>query len=261
MAKIHFMLIDTHSHIYSDEFNGEFDEIIRRSVESGVGKILLPNIDSSSIKMLLEISKRYKNICYPMIGIHPTSVNEDFEDELEVFEYWLNKQKFVGIGEIGIDLYWDDTFREEQEFVFRRQLKYAKKLDLPVSVHIRESFDIVLENIKKEYFKGMKGVFHCFTGNADQAKEVIDLGFKIGVGGIVTFKNSGIDKMVAQLKPEDIVLETDAPYLAPVPYRGKRNESSYLVHVLKKVAEIYGIPEQQMADITTQTATSLFKIR
>jgi len=254
------MLIDTHSHIYSDEFNGEFDEIIRKSVENGVVKILLPNIDSSSIKMMLEISKRFKNICYPMIGIHPTSVNEDFEDELEVFEYWVQKQKFYGIGEIGIDLYWDDTFKEEQEYVFRRQLKYAKKLDLAVSVHIRESFDIVLENIRKEHYKGMKGVFHCFTGNADQANEVIDLGFKIGVGGIVTFKNSGIDKMIAQLKPEDIVLETDAPYLAPVPYRGKRNESSYLVHVLKKVAEIYGIPEQKMAEITTQTAKTVFQI-
>ncbi|MFA9392456.1 MAG: TatD family hydrolase [Prolixibacteraceae bacterium] len=260
MAKINFMLIDTHSHIYSDEFNGEFEEIIRRSVESGVEKILLPNIDSSSIKMLLDISKRFQNVCYPMMGIHPTSVNEDFEEELEVFEYWISKEKFYGIGEIGIDLYWDVSFQEEQEYVFRRQLKYARQLDLPVSIHIRDSFDLVMENIKKEYHKGMKGVFHCFTGSADQAREVIELGFKIGVGGIVTFKNSGIDKMVASLKPSDIVLETDAPYLAPTPFRGKRNESSYLIHVLKKVSDIFDLPEQQMATITTQTASQLFKI-
>lgn len=260
MAKILFMLIDTHSHIYSEEFNGEYDEIIRKSIESGVEKILLPNIDSSSIKMMLEISKRFKNVCYPMIGIHPTSVNEDFEEELEVFEYWLNKQKFYGIGEIGIDLFWDDTFKEEQEYVFRRQLKFAKKTKLPLSIHIRESFDIVMENIQKEYYKGMKGVFHCFTGNADQARQVIDLGFKIGVGGIVTFKNSGIDKMVATLKPTDIVLETDAPYLAPSPFRGKRNESSYLTYVLKRVADVLNMPEQELASITTQTASTLFNI-
>ena len=254
------MLIDTHSHIYSDEFNGEFDEIIRKSMESGVEKILLPNIDSSSIKRLLEISKRYKNICYPMIGIHPTSVNEDFEEELEVFEYWLKRQKFYGIGEIGIDLYWDDTFKEEQEYVFRRQLRFARKMDLPFSIHIRESFDLVMENLRKEYYRGMKGVFHCFTGNAEQASQVIELGFKIGVGGIVTFKNSGIDKMVSTLRPEDIVLETDAPYLAPTPFRGKRNESSYLVYILNKVSEIFSLPEAKLAEITTNTARGLFEI-
>lgn len=254
------MLIDTHSHIYSDEFNGEFDDVIKKSIESGVEKILLPNIDSSSIKRLLEISKRYKNICYPMIGIHPTSVNEDFEEELEVFEYWIQKGKFYGVGEIGIDLYWDSTFLEEQEYVFRRQIRYARKMNLPLSIHLRESFDVVMKNLRKEYKKGLTGVFHCFTGTAEQAQEVIRMGFKIGVGGIITFKNSGIDKMVSTLKPEDIVLETDAPYLAPVPYRGKRNESSYLVYVLKKVAEVFEMPTQKVEEITTSTARSLFKI-
>lgn len=254
------MLIDTHSHIYSDEFNGEFDEIIKKSMENGVEKILLPNIDSSSIKRLLEISNRYNTICYPMIGIHPTSVNEDFEEELEVFEYWLQKRKFYGIGEIGIDLYWDASFREEQEYVFRRQLKFARKMNLPLSIHIRESYDVVMEILKKEYQPGMKGVFHCFTGNADQAHEVVEMGFKIGVGGIVTFKNAGIDKMVATLKPEDIVLETDAPYLAPAPFRGKRNESSYLVYILNKVSEIFSLSESKMAEITSQTARTIFEI-
>ncbi|MDA3929958.1 MAG: TatD family hydrolase [Prolixibacteraceae bacterium] len=254
------MLIDTHSHIYSEEFIGEREEVVQRSIDNGIEKIVLPNIDSSTIKMMLETSKQFENICFPMIGLHPTSVKEDFEEELEVVEYWLNKEKFYGIGEVGIDLYWDDTFRKEQELVFTRQLKLAQKYNLPLSIHIRESFDIVYELVKKNRFDGMKGIFHCFTGNTAQAKSVIDLGFKIGVGGIVTFKNSGIDKMVAQLKPDDIVLETDAPYLAPTPFRGKRNESSYLVYVLSKVSAIFGISENEMADLTTKTACTVFDI-
>lgn len=260
MAKIFYMLIDTHSHIYTDVFNGEFDDIIRNSIDNGVAKILLPNIDSSSIKMLLELSGRFKNICYPMIGIHPTSVNEDYAEELEVFEYWIQKQKFYGVGEIGIDLFWDDTFRKEQIIVFEKQLLFARDYNLPVSVHIRESYDLVMESIRKVYYPGMKGVFHCFTGSAQQAREVVDLGFKIGVGGLVTFKNSGTEQMVATLRPADIVLETDAPYLAPVPFRGKRNESSYLIYVLKKVASIYGMDEAELAAITTQNAVELFNL-
>lgn len=254
------MLIDTHSHIYSEEFNGEIDEAMKRSLLHGVEKILLPNIDSSSIKMMLDLTDRYEGICFPMIGIHPTSVKEDFEEELEVVEFWLSKRSFYGIGEIGIDLYWDKTFREEQEYVFRRQLKFAQQFDLPVSIHLRESFDVVLENVKKEYYPGMKGVFHCFSGNAKQAKEVIEMGFKIGVGGTVTFKNSGVDKVVAKLKPEDIVLETDSPYLAPVPLRGKRNESGNLIYVAQKVAEIFNLPESEIARITSATASELFGI-
>lgn len=254
------MLTDTHSHIYSEEFNGEIDEVLKRALGHGVEKILLPNIDSSSIKTMLDLADKYPGICFPMIGIHPTSVKEDFEEELEVVEFWLSKRTFYGIGEIGVDLYWDKTYREEQEHVFRRQLKLAQKFDLPVSIHLRDSFDVVLENVKKEYFSGMKGVFHCFSGNAKQAKEVIELGFKIGVGGTVTFKNSGVDKMLANLKPEDIVLETDSPYLAPVPLRGKRNESGHLIYVAKKVSEIFNLPEEEIARITSTTASELFGI-
>lgn len=254
------MLIDTHTHIYSDEFNGDLDDVISRSLENGVKKLLLPNIDSSTIKPMLDLSARYKGICYPMMGIHPTSVNEDFEEELEVVQYWLGKRKFYGIGEIGIDLYWDDSFREEQEYVFRRQLKFAQQLNLPVVIHTRDSFEIAYENILKVNNDNLKGVFHCFTGNIEQARKVLDLGFKIGVGGIVTFKNSGIDKLVAQLKPEDIVLETDAPYLAPTPYRGKRNESSYISYVSNKVAEIFELPIEQIESITSQTAIDLFQL-
>lgn len=254
------MLIDTHSHIYSEEFNGEIDDVVKRSLEAGVQKILLPNIDSSSIKRMMELSDNYSNVCFPMIGVHPTSVNEDFEEELEVVEYWLSKRKFYGIGEIGIDLYWDKSFLEEQVYVFRRQLAFAQRYDLPLSIHIRDSFDVVYETITKNYFEGMRGVFHCFTGTAEQAKKVIDLGFKIGVGGIVTFKNAGIDKMIAELNPENLILETDAPYLAPTPFRGKRNESSYLVHIANKVSEIFNTTTEAIEETTSQNAIKLFGI-
>ena len=252
------MLIDTHSHIYSEEFNGEIDEVVKRAVKNGVQKVLLPNIDSSSIKMMLDLANRYKQVCFPMMGIHPTSVKEDFEEELELVEYWLGKRKFYGIGEVGIDLYWDDTYREEQEYVFKRQLNYAQKLKLPLSIHTRDSFELTHQIIKTGFQKKVKGVFHSFTGSVEQAKEAIDLGFKIGVGGIVTFKNSGMDKIIAQLDPHDIVLETDSPYLSPTPLRGKRNESAYLVHVAAKVAEIYDLPLTEISEITTQTANRLF---
>ena len=169
------MLIDTHSHIYSEEYNGEIDEVIKRALENGVEKILLPNIDSSSIKMMLDMTNRYKNICFPMMGIHPTSVKEDFEEELEVVEYWLGKQKFHGIGEVGIDLYWDDTYKEEQEYVFKRQLKYARKLKLPLSIHTRDSIDLVLQIIKAGFRNEVNGVFHSFTGTMEQAREVIEI--------------------------------------------------------------------------------------
>lgn len=254
------MLIDTHTHIYSQEFDTDIDEVIERSLQNDIHKLFMPNIDSSSIKPMLDLSNRYKQICYPMMGIHPTSVNTDFQEELEVIEYWLDKHKFIAIGEIGIDMYWDQTFREEQEYVFRQQLKYAQQLNLPVVIHTRDSFDIAFENILKENNGNLKGVFHCFTGTVKQANKVLDMGFKIGVGGVITFKNSGIAELVSQLKPHDIVLETDAPYLAPVPFRGKRNESSYLKHIAQKVAEVFELPLEQIEDITSQTALELFNL-
>jgi len=260
LPEISFMLTDTHSHIYSGEYNGEIDDVMKRALEQGVNKIVLPNIDSSSIKMMLDLSDNYPGVCFPMIGIHPTSVKEDFQEELEVVEFWLSKRNFYGIGEIGIDLYWDKTFREEQEYVFCHQLKLARTYKLPVSIHIRESFDVVMENLKKEYFPGMKGVFHCFSGTTSQAKKVIELGFKIGIGGTVTFKNSGVEKVVASLKTEDLVLETDSPYLAPVPLRGKRNESANLVYIARKIAQIKDISEEEVARITSHNAATLFNI-
>lgn len=252
-------MIDTHSHIYSEDFRGELDDVINRALKAGVSKIITPNIDSSSIKPMLDVADGYPEFCFPLIGIHPTSVNEDFEEELEVFNYWLQKRKFAGIGEIGIDLYWDKTFVAEQEYVFRQQLKKAAELNMPVVIHVRDSFEVVMKNLKLEYVNGMKGIFHCFSGNLDQAREVLELGFKIGVGGTVTFKNSGVDALIANLKPEDIVLETDSPYLAPVPFRGKRNESSYLSIILKKVSEVYSRPEKEIELITDYSALQIFK--
>jgi len=254
------MLFDTHSHIYSEEFKGEIDDVIKRSVDAGVCKIVLPNIDSSSIKPMFDLVDLYPTICFPMMGLHPTSVKEDFKEELELVEYWLGKRKFCGIGEIGIDLYWDSTFLNEQEFVFAQQLRWAKQLNLPVSIHMRDSYTAVIEIVKKEYSPQLKGVFHCFSGNADQAREVVEMGFKIGVGGTVTFKNSGVDKVVAQLQPEDLLLETDSPYLAPAPLRGKRNESANVELILKKVSEIFGLPEDRIAKITSKSASELFQI-
>ena len=205
------MLIDTHSHIYSEEYNGEIDEVMRRSVANGVEKIVLPNIDSASIKRMLDLADRYPQMCFPLIGLHPTSVREDYTEELDMIKFWLGKRKFYGIGEIGIDLYWDDTYLDQQIEVFTEQLKMAKEFSMPVSIHIRDSFDQVYQILKEEKDERLSGVFHSFTGNAEQAQKVIALGFKIGVGGISTFKNAGIDKMVEQLALEHLILETDSP--------------------------------------------------
>jgi TatD DNase family protein len=254
------MLIDTHSHIYCEEYNGDTDDVLNRALDNGVQKIILPNVDSSTVRRMLELSDRYPDICYPMIGIHPTSVKEDFEEELQVFEYWLRKRKFYGIGEIGIDLYWDKKFIDEQIHVFRIQLQAAKRLRLPVAIHVRDSFPEVLKVVKEEHCADLFGVFHAFSGTVDQAREVIEMGFKIGVGGVVTFKNSGLDEVISQLSIDDIVLETDAPWLTPAPFRGMRNESAYLTLVRNKVAEIFNCTHQAVDEITTHNASQIFPI-
>jgi TatD DNase family protein len=254
------MLVDTHSHIYSKEFNGELADAIKRAVDNGVERILLPNIDSSSIRLMLDLADQYPQICFPMIGIHPTSINEDFEEELELVEYWLGKRTFYGIGEIGIDLYWDKTFVDEQVVAFKCQLELAKMHQLPLSIHTRESFEMVYDILKNSQFPGMKGVFHAFTGTVEQAQQVIDLGFKLGVGGIVTFKNSGIDQVISQIDLSHLILESDAPYLAPTPLRGKRNESAYIIYTAQKLSEIYGVSVDEIARQTTQNACNLFGI-
>lgn len=254
------MLVDTHSHIYSEDFSNDIEEVIQRAFENDVRKIVLPNIDSSSVKKMLDLADRYPQICYPLIGLHPTSVNEDYEEELELMAFWLERRRFYGIGEVGIDLYWDKTFIAEQTDAFRRQVVLAKKYELPVVVHVRESFAEVYAVLCQEKTGHLTGVFHSFAGTEEEAKRIIGLGFKLGINGIVTFRNSGLDQFLAQVDPVHIVLETDSPYLTPAPFRGKRNESSYLVYVAQKLAEIYQLPVAEIARITAENAEKLFKI-
>jgi len=254
------MLIDTHSHIYSEDFNDDIEEVLQNAYNNDVKKIVLPNIDSGSIKRLLDLSNSYPHVCYPLMGLHPTSVSSDFKEELSVVEYWLDKQKFYGIGEIGIDLYWNRTYIEEQKEAFRYQIKLAKWRKLPIVVHVRESFAEVHEIVKEEQDGTLKGVFHCFSGDEVEAQKAVDLGFLLGIGGVVTYKNSNLPQVLKNVELKNLVLETDAPYLAPDPKRGRRNESSYLVYVAQKLAEIHQLPIKEIAEKTTANARGLFGI-
>ena len=254
------MLIDTHSHIYSEDFLQDRDEALQRAYDHGIKKIILPNIDSGSIKHMLDLADAYPHLCYPLMGLHPTSVDEEYKEELHAVEYWLEKRKFYGIGEIGIDLYWDKKFEKEQKEAFRYQIQLAKKYQLPIVVHVRNSFNETFEIVKEEQDGSLKGIFHCFSGNETEAKRVINLGFLIGIGRVLTFKNSTLDEIIRSVDINNLVLETDSPYLAPVPKRGKRNESAYIVYIAQKLAEIYNIPVEQVAEITTGNARSLFGI-
>ena len=254
------MLIDTHSHIYSTDFIHDLDEVIQRAYSNDVRKIILPNIDSSSVKNLLNLVDTYPHICIPLMGLHPTSVTHDYQEELQVVEYWLKKRKFYGIGEIGIDLYWNKSFLEEQTEAFRFQLELARQYKVPVVVHVRDSFDEVFSVLQELNDKTLTGVFHSFTGTLEQANQIIDLGFKIGVGGIVTFKKSGLDQVIKQIDPSHIILETDSPYLTPAPFRGKRNESSCLVYIAQKIADLHHMTVGDIANITTENARKLFSI-
>jgi TatD DNase family protein len=254
------MLIDTHAHIYSEDFLHDVDEILQRAYDNDVKKIILPNIDSGSVKRLIDLNDAYPHLCFPLMGLHPTSVAADYRDELEAVEYWLSKRKFYGIGEIGIDLYWDRTYLAEQQDAFRYQLMLAKTNQLPVVIHVRDSFEEVYSIVNEMQDGNLKGIFHCFSGNETEAKKVIDLGFLLGIGGVITFTNSNLSEVVKTVPVSALVLETDAPYLTPVPKRGKRNESSYLIYVAQAVARIYDMSVTEVADITSENARNLFGI-
>ncbi len=254
------MLIDTHSHIYSEDFLHDRDEALQRAYDNGVRKIILPNIDSGSIKHMLDLADSYPHLCYPLMGLHPTSVDEHYLEELQALDYWLEKKKFYGIGETGIDLYWDTKFINEQKEAFRYQIALAKKHQLPIVIHVRNSFEETLKIVKEEQDGSLKGIFHCFSGDDIQARKVVDLGFLLGIGGVVTFKNSKLDEIIKTVDIHNLVLETDSPYLSPVPKRGKRNETAYIVYVAQKIAEVYGISVESVAEITTSNARSLFGI-
>jgi TatD DNase family protein len=254
------MLIDTHSHIYSEDFNDDIEEVLQNAYNNDVKKIVLPNVDSGTIKRLLDLSNSYPHVCYPLMGLHPTSVSGDYKEELAVVEYWLDKHKFHGIGEIGIDLYWDRTYVEEQKEAFRHQIKLAKSRKLPIVIHVRESFNEVYQIVKEEQDGSLIGIFHCFTGDNTEAQKISDLGFFLGIGGVVTYKNSNLGQVLQNVDVNKLVLETDAPYLAPDPKRGRRNESANLVYVAQKLSEIYQLPFKEIAEITTANARKLFGI-
>jgi TatD DNase family protein len=251
--------IDSHTHLYLDEFEADRDESIRRAVASGVGIMLLPNIDHTSWKPMLDVCAKYPLNCFAMAGLHPTSVlPETVESELAEVSRQLETGQFVAVGEIGIDLYWDKIHQTLQEETFRYQVQLAKKYKLPVAIHVRKSFEEVWRILRTETGPELRGVFHCFPGDEMQARRVIEAGFLLGIGGVVTFKNSGLQRVVAAVSPEHIILETDAPFLAPTPHRGKRNEPSYIPLIAEKVAELCGMRINEVADITTSNAKKLF---
>lgn len=253
--------IDTHSHIYLSDFDEDRSLIVEGAINVGVHKILLPNVDSGTIDSMLRLCQSYPDNCLPMIGLHPTSVKENVEDELAIVEKLLKENSFIAIGEIGIDLYWDKTFFAEQEEAFRFQVALAKKYNLPIVIHSRDSFDELFNLLDGMNTTDLNGVFHCFTGTEIQAKKIItEYGFKLGIGGVLTFKNSGLAEQIKDIGLEHFILETDAPYLAPVPYRGKRNQPAYIPLIAQKLADVKGVSIDEIAELTTQNAKELFNL-
>lgn len=253
------MLADTHTHLYAEEFNADRKSLIEKAIANGITEFYLPNIDSGSIAPMLALEQEMPENCFAMMGLHPCSVNAGWKTELETVKKWLETRKFVAVGEIGIDLYWDKTYFEAQKTTFRQQIDWALEYNYPISIHCREAFDPIYE-ILGSYKTLPKAIFHCFSGTLEQAKRILDLGgFKLGIGGVVTFKNAGLDKVVEQIGLEHLVLETDAPYLAPVPFRGKRNEPAYILEVARKIAQIKDISLEEVAKITTQNAKYIFQ--
>lgn len=250
-------LIDTHAHLYAEEFDADHMEMIQRALDTGLIRMYLPNIDSTSIEGMLALEAQFPGQCLAMMGLHPCYVKENYQEELALVKSWLEKRSFPAIGEIGIDLYWDKTFVREQEEAFLTQVEWAKQYDLPIVIHSRESMDLIIELLKPVRHERLRGIFHCFTGTVQQAEAAIELGFLLGIGGVLTFKKSGLDAVLSEIDLKHLVLETDAPYLAPTPFRGKRNESSYLLKVAEKLAEVKGVNLNEVAEVTTQNALQL----
>ncbi len=251
-------LVDTHSHIYLPEFDEDKPAMLERAGTEGVAKILLPAIDSTTHAIQLQLEAEHPDRCISMMGLHPCSVKENYREELAMARDWFGKRKFIGVGEIGLDFYWDKTFTDQQYEAFHQQLEWALEFDIPVSIHSRLATDKCIAVVKEHQNGKLKGVFHCFSGDIKQAEEIIALGFYLGIGGVVTFKNSGLDKVMEAVSLDHVVLETDAPYLAPVPFRGKRNEPAYLKYVVEKLAQVKQVGTEEIARITTQNAQKLF---
>ncbi|MFP4526149.1 MAG: TatD family hydrolase [Bacteroidales bacterium] len=252
--------VDSHAHLYLDNFKSDIKEVCQRAKNQNVNRIYLPNIDGDTIDQMLNLETQFPELFKPMMGLHPSSVNENFEKELEGMKKHLTKRRFSAIGETGMDLYWDTTYRKEQERAFEIQLNWAKEFNLPVVIHSREAFEPIIKIIEKNIDNKLKGVFHSFSGNLKQAERIIHSGFKMGINGIVTFKNSKLDEIIKKIDITHLILETDAPFLAPVPKRGKRNESSYIPYIAEKIAEIKNMETEDVAIITTSNTLNLFKL-
>jgi TatD DNase family protein len=254
------MITDTHTHLYSKQFNDDRKAMMQRAKDAGVSRFFIPAIDSSYTESMFSLEKENPNEVFLMMGLHPTSVKENYLEELAHVKNWIDKRNFYAIGEIGIDLYWDKSFLQQQQEAFRTQIKWAKEKKLPIVIHCRDAFDEIFEILESEKSNDLRGIFHCFTGTLEQAKQAISYNMKLGIGGVATFKNGKIDTFLNEIDLKHIVLETDSPYLAPVPYRGKRNESSYIINVVDKLVDIYGVDFNEIAEITTQNSKNIFNV-
>jgi TatD DNase family protein len=254
------VLTDTHTHLYYETDELKRAGLVQRCIDNGVDRLFLPNVDVSSLPLMFDLLNAYPDNCYPMLGLHPCSVKENWEHELAVIQPALHQHKIYAIGEIGIDLYWDKNFLTEQIHAFKLQIDWAKTLKLPIVIHCRDAFDEVYSVLLNEKDENLRGIFHCFTGTLEQANKITDLGFYLGIGGVITYKNAGLDKILPQIDLKHVVLETDSPYLTPVPYRGKPNESAYLIYVVQKVAELYQLNVEEVARITTENSKIIFGV-
>jgi TatD DNase family protein len=254
------IITDTHCHLYSEQFDEDRHEMMHRALQAGVSRFFIPAIDSTYTNAMLQLEKDYPEHVFLMMGVHPTHIKENYLEELELAKQFLNKRSFYAIGEIGIDLYWDQSFLKQQQIAFKTQIDWAKERNLPIVIHCREAFDEIFEVLEEVKDPRLFGIFHCFTGTLEQAKKALSYNMKLGIGGVVTFKNGKIDNFLNEIPLEHIVLETDAPYLSPVPYRGKRNESSYIVHVLEKMASIHNLTPTEIAEVTTKNSKEIFGI-
>lgn len=253
--------VDTHTHLFSPSFDEDRTEIVQRAIKAGIETMLLPNIDVESIEPMYNLCAQFPLNCFPMMGLHPGSVDEKWEENLEIIRKNLFERKNCAVGEIGMDLYWDKTFVNEQAEAFRRQVNWAKELNLPIVIHAREAFDEIFAIVDELNDERLTGVFHCFTGTLEQAKKIQNYGgFKLGIGGVLTYKKAGLDEILKDVELSELILETDSPYLPPTPHRGKRNESAYLLHIAEKLADVKGVSLTEVAKITSKNANELFKL-
>lgn len=254
------ILTDTHTHLYLEQFDSDRAEVVQKAMDNRITRFFIPAIDSTYYSAMFDLENQFPNNIFLMAGLHPTHVKNNYKDELDHVKKMLQERKFYAVGEIGIDLYWDKTYLQQQQEAFKTQINWAKEMSLPIVVHCRDAFDEIFEILEDVKEDSLSGIFHCFTGNLEQAKQAISYGLKLGIGGVITFKNGKIDQFLNEIPLKNIVLETDSPYLAPTPFRGKRNESSYLVNVVDKLVDIYGLTANEIAQITTQNSKDVFGV-